>query len=188
MSDDVLLDIQEKITADIKSQLEKSPSDRTRMLPTFVDKLPTGSESGDFLVLDFGGHFFRVAYVNIKKSEKILNSEQQIRIDQRRLTIRNWPICKCNPRVTSHIKWVVYCDFQRKFQGIIESNERPFNDSNLIDLVSKSGKHSDDREERVFMESAVYPLRQKILDSQGFNINVEMALSELSPKMEGPEK
>ena len=38
------------------------------------------------------------------------------------------------------------------------------------------------------MESAVYPLRQKILDSQGFNINVEMALSELSPKMEGPEK
>ena len=59
------------------------------MLPTFVDKLPSGSESGDFLVLDFGGHFFRVAYVNIKKSEKILNSEQKRRIDQRRLTIRN---------------------------------------------------------------------------------------------------
>ena len=58
------------------------------MLPTFVDKLPLGSESGDFLVLDFGGHFFRVAYVNIKKSEKILNSEQKRRIDQRRLTIR----------------------------------------------------------------------------------------------------
>ena len=134
------------------------------MLPTFVDKLPTGSESGDFLVLDFGGHFFRVAYVNIKKSEKILNSEQQRRIDQRRLTIRNWAICKWVPRVITFIKWVVYCDYQ----SIIESNERPFNDSNLIDLVSKSGKHSDDREERVFMESAVYPLRQKILDSPGF--------------------
>ena len=99
LSDDVLLDIQEKITADIKNQLQKSPSDRTRMLPTFVDKLPTGTESGDFLVLDFGGHFFRVAYVNIKKSEKILNSEQQRRIDQRRLTIRNRSII---------ISWVIW--------------------------------------------------------------------------------
>jgi hypothetical protein len=93
-----------------------------------------------------------------------LNSEQQRRIDQRRLTIRNWSIYKWNPRVILHIKWLVYCDFQ----SIIESNKRPFNDSNLIDLVSMSGKHSDDREERVFMESAVYPLRQKILDSPGF--------------------
>ena len=90
LSDDVLLDIQEKITADIKNQLNKPAAERTRMLPTFVDKLPMGSESGDFLVLDFGGHFFRVAYVNIKKSEKILNSEQKRRIDQRRLTIRTW--------------------------------------------------------------------------------------------------
>ena len=53
---------------------------------------------------------------------------------------------------------------------ITGSNKRPFNDSNLIDLVSKSGKHSDDREERVFMESAVYPLRQKILDSPGLKL------------------
>ena len=109
LSDDVLLDIQEKITADIKNQLLKSPSDRTRMLPTFVDKLPTGTESGDFLVLDFGGHFFRVAYVNIKKSEKILNSEQQRRIDQRRLTIRNGSILTSfhEPYVMSHNLWLI---------------------------------------------------------------------------------
>lgn len=99
------------------------------MLPTFVNRLPDGSESGDFLILDFGGHFFRVAYVNIKKSEKVLDSEIEERKNRRRFSIR------------------------------------PFNESKLVDLVAKTGKHVDDREDRVFMESAVYPLRQKNLES-----------------------
>ena len=33
--------------------------------------LPDGAEVGNYVVLDFGGKFFRIAYVNIKKENRI---------------------------------------------------------------------------------------------------------------------
>ena len=37
---------------------------QTRMLKTYASKLPTGLEQGDYVVIDFGGRFFRCANLN----------------------------------------------------------------------------------------------------------------------------
>ena len=58
----------------IQSQLSKETDSRKRMLPTCVDSLPDGRESGNYIVLDFGGRFFRIAYVNIKEEERIIKN------------------------------------------------------------------------------------------------------------------
>ena len=84
LSDEDLLSVEKLVEGDIRQQLAQEPIDRERMLPTYVVKLPDGTEVGNFIVLDFGGRFFRVAYVNIKKSETILDSEQSEKKKERR--------------------------------------------------------------------------------------------------------
>ena len=75
LSDEDLVNIEKLVENDIREQLSQLPENRDRMLPTYVVKLPDGTEVGNYIVLDFGGRFFRVAYVNIKKSETILDNE-----------------------------------------------------------------------------------------------------------------
>ena len=50
------------VEQDIKTELEKDVDNRQRMLPTHVIKLPDGTEVGDYIVLDFGGKFFRIGF------------------------------------------------------------------------------------------------------------------------------
>jgi len=65
VSDTDLLTLKKAITADCEAQMKKDPSTRCRMLETFINKLPDGTEHGEYIVLDFGGKFFRVVYVKL---------------------------------------------------------------------------------------------------------------------------
>jgi len=55
-----------QIQADCRKQMSKE--NQTRMLKTYASKLPTGLEQGDYVVIDFGGRFFRVVYVKLGAS------------------------------------------------------------------------------------------------------------------------
>ena len=65
VSDSKLVSLKQLVTNDCKAQLDKSPADRKRMLETYVVNLPDGTEHGEYIVLDFGGRFFRVVYVKL---------------------------------------------------------------------------------------------------------------------------
>jgi len=140
-TDSQLVKFQKIVEQDIKTELEKDFDNRQRMLPTHVIKLPDGTEVGDYIVLDFGGKFFRAAYVNIKKAERIsttsdiIEGAREIPRRQRRQTLR--------PSESSSLS----------------------NSLKLVDMVAQVGEHEDEIGERVFMESAVYPMSKKILDS-----------------------
>merc|ERR1712025_1528587 len=73
LSDEDLLNIMDTVEQDVKNQLEKEESERMRILPTGILSLPDGNEFGDCIVLDFGGKFFRCAFVNIKEGERIID-------------------------------------------------------------------------------------------------------------------
>ena len=83
----------------------------------------------------------RAAYVNIKKAERIsitsdiIEGAREIPRRQRRQTLR--------PSESSSLS----------------------NSLKLVDMVAQVGEHEDEIGERVFMESAVYPMSKKILDS-----------------------
>ena len=85
--------------------------------------------------------FIRAAYVNIKKAERIATTSdtvegaREIPRRQRRQTLR--------PSESSSLS----------------------SSLKLVDMVAQVGEHEDEIGERVFMESAVYPMSKKILDS-----------------------
>lgn len=56
----------QQIQADCRKQISKE--NQTRMFKTYASKLPTGLEQGDYVVIDFGGRFFRVVYVKLDAS------------------------------------------------------------------------------------------------------------------------
>ena len=85
LSDEDLVNIEKLVENDIREQLSQLPENRDRMLPTYVVKLPDGTEVGNYIVLDFGGRFFRVAYVNIKKSETILDNEAHEKAQRKKM-------------------------------------------------------------------------------------------------------
>lgn len=61
--------IKEKVKADVKAKLEaESDKDNSRMLNSYVAKIPSGCEKGEYIVLDFGGRFFRVVYVRLNQA------------------------------------------------------------------------------------------------------------------------
>ena len=164
-----LVKFQRIVEQDIKTELEKDVDNRQRMLPTHVIKLPDGTEVGDYIVLDFGGKFFRIgftrprsacsrtgrtrefvnpvtraAYVNIKKAERIsttigpdiVEGAREIPRRQRRQTLR--------PSESSSLS----------------------SSLKLVDMVAQVGEHEDEIGERVFMESAVYPMSKKFSTPQ----------------------
>ena len=47
------------LIANCRTQLNLPNSKRDRMLDTFTQKLPQGTEKGEYIVVDFGGRFFR---------------------------------------------------------------------------------------------------------------------------------
>ena len=92
LSDEDLVNVEKLVEKDIREQLSQLPENRDRMLPTYVVKLPDGTEVGNYIVLDFGGRFFRVAYVNIKKSETILDNEAHEKAERRKARNRTLSI------------------------------------------------------------------------------------------------
>lgn len=58
----------EKLGIDIEREMRRgleSPGQPLRMLHSYVDHFPTGSEKGNFLTIDFGGTNLRVMHVNL---------------------------------------------------------------------------------------------------------------------------
>ncbi|XP_063695449.1 hexokinase-1-like [Bolinopsis microptera] len=68
----------EKLANDMYQEMEKGLSGKQSsllMLPTYIHTLPNGSESGNFLALDFGGSTFRVILVKlIPNSSPVIKS------------------------------------------------------------------------------------------------------------------
>ena len=65
-----LKNLQSQIAKDCETQLSIAPGGRKRMLETFIKNCPNGNEQGEFIVLDFGGRFFRVVYVKLNHIDK----------------------------------------------------------------------------------------------------------------------
>uniref|UniRef100_A0A8C9ZKS0 hexokinase n=1 Tax=Sander lucioperca TaxID=283035 RepID=A0A8C9ZKS0_SANLU len=67
-----LLDVKKRMKTEIQNGLSKSTQDSAtvKMLPTFVNSTPDGSEHGDFLALDLGGTNFRVLLVKIRSGKR----------------------------------------------------------------------------------------------------------------------
>ena len=70
-----LVKFQRIVEQDIKTELEKDFDNRQRMLPTHVSKLPDGTEVGDYIVLDFGGKFFRTGIQEPNKHNQVYNHQ-----------------------------------------------------------------------------------------------------------------
>ena len=85
VSDDKLFALKQLITTDCKTQLDQPPTDRKRMHDTYVVNLPDGTEHGEYIVLDFGGKFFRVVYV---KLNIVLNKTGERRYSIGRLSLK----------------------------------------------------------------------------------------------------
>uniref|UniRef100_A0AAQ5YUC3 hexokinase n=1 Tax=Amphiprion ocellaris TaxID=80972 RepID=A0AAQ5YUC3_AMPOC len=67
-----LLEVKRRMRTEIQNGLSKSTQDSAtvKMLPTFVQSTPDGSENGDFLALDLGGTNFRVLMVKIRSGKR----------------------------------------------------------------------------------------------------------------------
>ncbi|KAG8001478.1 Hexokinase-1, partial [Nibea albiflora] len=67
-----LLEVKKRMRTEIETGLSKSTQDSAtvKMLPTFVQSTPDGTEHGDFLALDLGGTNFRVLLVKIRSGKR----------------------------------------------------------------------------------------------------------------------
>lgn len=72
LSDDQLKTICEKMESEMLKGLQKStnPQAKVKMIPSFVQSLPDGKETGSFLALDLGGTNFRVLHVTLRAGKK----------------------------------------------------------------------------------------------------------------------
>ena len=83
-SDDQLRQIEKRMTMEIKWGLgrETNPNSNIKSYITYVSKLPSGNETGDFLALDLGGTNFRVLLISLNSkstSVKIMSQKHQVR-------------------------------------------------------------------------------------------------------------
>ena len=108
--------------------------------------------------------YLRAAYVNIKKAERISTTSEtvegarEIPRRQRRQTLR--------PSESSSLS----------------------SSLKLVDMVAQVGEHEDEIGERVFMESAVYPMSKKILDSPAEKLfgHISKVTRNSGPELDGP--
>lgn len=77
----------------------------TQFLPTAINVLPTGSETGRFLAIDFGGSNLRIGFVELL-GERSDESE-----NLRRSFDKSWPIDDCfkNENAEDLFRWVGGC-------------------------------------------------------------------------------
>lgn len=73
MSREAVLEITNRLWKDFDRGLSADENERAnspvKMLPTYVRKIPDGSESGNFLAVDLGGTKFRVLSISIQNGE-----------------------------------------------------------------------------------------------------------------------
>uniref|UniRef100_A0A8D2ZSG4 Hexokinase-2 n=1 Tax=Scophthalmus maximus TaxID=52904 RepID=A0A8D2ZSG4_SCOMX len=80
-SDETLLDIMQRSRRELAKGLgrDTNPTAALKMLPTFVQSIPDGSEKGDFIALDLGGSNFRILRVRVSHEKKqTVQMESQI--------------------------------------------------------------------------------------------------------------
>ncbi|XP_074522484.1 hexokinase-1 isoform X2 [Halichoeres trimaculatus] len=67
-----LLEVKNRMRIEIQNGLSKSTNESAtvKMLPTYVQSTPDGTENGDFLALDLGGTNFRVLLVKIRSGKR----------------------------------------------------------------------------------------------------------------------
>ncbi|CAG05683.1 unnamed protein product, partial [Tetraodon nigroviridis] len=72
LSKEQLLEVKHRMRCEIQNGLSKNTQDiaTVKMLPTFVQSTPDGTENGDFLALDLGGTNFRVLLVKIRSGKR----------------------------------------------------------------------------------------------------------------------
>lgn len=106
-----LLLLKDDLIEQIKLGLEGSKS-QLMMLPSYVDILPNGHESGDYYAIDIGGTNVRVMHVCLGQEEGSIES----------CTVKEWPIpVKCFDTNTNALfEWTVDC-----FGELLEGQSHP---------------------------------------------------------------
>uniref|UniRef100_G3PUF3 Hexokinase-2 n=1 Tax=Gasterosteus aculeatus aculeatus TaxID=481459 RepID=G3PUF3_GASAC len=80
-SDETLKEITQRFRMELVKGLgrDTNPTASLKMLPTFVQSIPDGSEKGDFIALDLGGSNFRILRVRVSHEKKqTVQMESQI--------------------------------------------------------------------------------------------------------------
>uniref|UniRef100_A0A8C3G1W4 hexokinase n=1 Tax=Cyclopterus lumpus TaxID=8103 RepID=A0A8C3G1W4_CYCLU len=80
-SDETLKEITQRFRRELVKGLgrDTNPTAVLKMLPTFVQSIPDGSEKGDFIALDLGGSNFRILRVRVSHEKKqTVQMESQI--------------------------------------------------------------------------------------------------------------
>ena len=65
ISGEQLAELTDLVEADCRAQMELPNEMRQRMLATCTGTLPQGDEEGEYVVVDFGGRFFRYLVLSV---------------------------------------------------------------------------------------------------------------------------
>eukprot|EP00899_Mesostigma_viride_P018123 jgi/Mesvir1/26311/Mv22494-RA.1 len=71
-----------EFTQKMKDGLAGKEGSCLRMLPTYVDKLPSGNETGDFYALDVGGSNFRLVKLHLQAGSKPHVTSKELKIPE----------------------------------------------------------------------------------------------------------
>jgi hypothetical protein len=86
ISSEMLHKIARQMVSEMKRGLA-SEGQTLKMIPSFVTKRPTGSESGSYLALDLGGSNFRVCEVTLLGGALAQANQQLVRVRQKKFTV-----------------------------------------------------------------------------------------------------
>ncbi|CAB3408338.1 unnamed protein product [Caenorhabditis bovis] len=75
VGDDKLRKMMQCMEKSMEYGLSRSHGAAVKMLPTFVDAVPNGTERGDFLALDLGGTNFRVLHILLTEKEATMTGK-----------------------------------------------------------------------------------------------------------------
>ena len=86
ISSEMLQKIARQMVSEMKRGLA-ADGQTLKMIPSFVTKRPSGSESGTYLALDLGGSNFRVCEVTLLGGSSPRGGQQLVRVRQKKFTV-----------------------------------------------------------------------------------------------------
>ncbi|KAJ2343888.1 hypothetical protein IWW50_006008, partial [Coemansia erecta] len=96
VTDDKIREIIREFHGSMKRGLARDDKDELPMIPTFVNRRPTGKETGSFLALDLGGTNLRVCQVTLNGDTTYALAQQKFTITLEAKSQRLWDfIAEC---------------------------------------------------------------------------------------------
>jgi hexokinase len=109
------------MSAKLANQIESCcGNDSQSMLPSLINKVPDGTESGQFLCLEIGGSTLRAALVRLYETK---GSERQL---PEVTGLRSWPITKelKSSKGTAFIRWIAQTTAHMVEESYVSLNDR----------------------------------------------------------------